>query len=278
MIRNIREFGTNIVGAWRMKKVFLVFALVLVLLISAGAQNLTRHLIEIDVDRGGYAKVTEIYSLDFTDKNSLGNFLKNVAENGPSLDAWRSDYSWLFPHFGSMTRISAYITFDDRERAVILNYSIDDKFAKLESESARTANWRILDSRFSNFAKGGIIIIPKSTEIKIVLPVGARIDEAKLTSHAKRIEDAIVLSGISTTYINLQYVLEKPIAPPLDLSQLIRQFMASELNLVFVAIVAILIALAIWKRRPIAQRIENYIVEHSSIESKRQEEEVELEE
>lgn len=252
-------------------------ALAIFLLSHASAQNLTRHLIEIDIDRAGYAKVTEIYSLDFPDKNSLGNFLKNVAENGPSLDAWKSDYPWLFPHFGNTTRISAYITFDDREKAVILNYDIDDKFTKLESEGVRTENWRLLDSKFGNFANGGIIIIPKAVEIKIVLPAGARIDGAKLTSHAKRIEDAIVLNGISTTYINLQYALEKPIAPPLDFPQLIKQFMASELNIVFVAIVAILIALAIWKRRPIAQKIENYVVAHSSIEAKAPEEEVELE-
>ena len=260
------------------KFVFAMAAVLAIFLLSyASAQTLTRHLIEIDIDRTGHAKVTEIYSLDFSDKNSLGNFLKNVAENGPSLDAWKSDYSWLFPHFGSQTRISAYITFDDKEKAVILNYTVDDKFAKLESEGIRTANWRLLDSKFSNFAKGGIIIIPKDVEIKIVLPVGARIDEAKLTSHAKRIEDAIVLNGISTTYVNLQYSLEKPIAPPVDFTQLIKQFMASELNIVFVAIVAILVALAIWKRRRIAEKIENYIVAHSSIESKAPEEEVELE-
>ncbi len=261
-----------------MKRNFLVFALLMVMLSHAGAQELAKHLIEIDIDKAGYAKVTEIYSLEFSDKNELDVFLKNVAKDGPSLEAWKIDYEWLFPRFGSATGISAYITYDDREKAVILNYTIDKKFAKLSSESARASNWRILDTQFGNFAKGGIIIIPKNVEIKIVLPVGARIDESRLTSHAKRLEDAIVLNGISTTYINLQYALEKPIAPPVDFTQLIEQFMASELNLVFVAIIAILIALAIWKRRPIAQKIENYIVEHSSIEAKAPEEEVELEE
>ena len=65
----------------------------------------------------------------------------------------------------------------------------------------------------------------------------------------------------------------------MDFTQLIKQFMASELNLVFVAIIVILIALAIWKRKGIAQKIEDYIVGHSSLESKApEEEEVELEE
>jgi len=262
-----------------MEKKFLVFALIVVMLSHAGAQTLAKHLIEIDIDKSGYAKVTEVYSLEFSDRNELDVFLRNVAKNGPSLEAWKIDYEWLFPRFGSATGISAYITYDDRERAVILNYTVDKKFAKLSSESVRSSNWRILDTQFGNFAKGGIIIIPKSVEIKIVLPAGARIDEAKLTSHAKRLEDAVILGGISTTYINLQYALEKPIAPPVDFTQLIKQFMASELNLVFVAIIVILIALAIWKRKGIAQKIEDYIVGHSSLESKApEEEEVELEE
>ena len=90
-----------------MEKKFLVFALIVVMLSHAGAQTLAKHLIEIDIDKSGYAKVTEVYSLEFSDRNELDVFLRNVAKNGPSLEAWKIDYEWLFPRFGSATGISA---------------------------------------------------------------------------------------------------------------------------------------------------------------------------
>lgn len=261
-----------------MKK-FLPLLVLFLLLANAAALEVNNRTIQISIDKQGYAHIIENYFLRFSHPFEFEQFKTEAEENKSSLLAWGADFNWFYPHFGDRIGTSApkyYVTFDESERLLTLDYTLTERFANLESEEARETFWKISDRRLSEFEKQGLIVIPENTTMSITLPPEAEINLAKLSSNAKVEGNTVMLHAISTNYINLQYSISKPIAS-VDSYEIIQNLLTGSENILIIAVLIVIAALVFWRRRGISERIEKYIIEHSEIESKEPEEETEIE-
>lgn len=251
----------------------LLFAL-LIMVSSANALRIDSIDIEIDLDKEGYAQITEKYNLGFF-AGELDEFKEDASGNSASLDAWQVDYPWFDPHFAELSELrETHITFDESNRALLLDYTLKQGFAELTGDMPRTSEWTIPDRRFSDFLEQSTISIPSNIAIKIQLPAGSVINRNELVQEAQVFETTVALSGVSTSKVGLMYAVPKPIAQPLDIFSLLGQT-----NIMFLFSIIVVVAVLVYlKRESISSRIEDYIVDNSKIEPHKEGEgEIEIE-
>ncbi|MFH1256919.1 MAG: hypothetical protein V1494_06545 [Candidatus Diapherotrites archaeon] len=266
-----------------MKQGFLLVLAVFFVLLSAGvsAIKVSNHLIEINVDRDGFAHVIENYELVF---NALeaDEFMQAAQENSSSLLAWQADYNWFFPRLGETNGLNvvkaSYVTFDEKNNTLTLDYFIQDQIARIQKDAPRATMWFIADEQLSAFENQGVISIPEATRIVFNLPSGAEVAKESLTPKATVFGNSIVLSGVTTNYINITYSIAKPIAPTVNAFALLKDFFSEPQNIILPAlIVIIVVALVFWKREKLREKIEGYVIEHSDLEATEPSEETEVE-
>ncbi len=234
------------------------------------ALEVSRLNIDIEVFEDGYARIFEKYSIRFF-AGELPGFREDVRDNSSSLSAWQVDYNWFFPHFGGDALESSYITFDEGEQSLTLEYFLRVPFATKVREEARQTLWLIADRQLSYFQSAGNIVIPEDVSITIDLPNGAEIDLGKLTPRAEVSGTSVRLNGISSNYIKLEYGIPKPIAP------LMNPFTLLQTNIVWIMAIVLVVGGAIYiGRREITEKVEGFVLAHSKIEPVEPEEEVEL--
>ncbi len=255
--------------------------LVLLLLLSgAAAVEIGSHTIEIKVDKEGYAHIIETYQLVFESPFEFREFKVKAEENSSSRLAWMADFNWFYTRFGESANNDvevSFITFDEINRNLTLDYWLENTFATLIKDEPRETFWSIEDRQLVDFQEGGSINVPQNTRILIILPLEVEINTAQLSSKANAVGNTVELSGIRTNYINLQYTIRKPITSPIGPFEIIQNLFGETSNIVFLGILLIVLILAAWKRKEIGGKIEDYIVEHSKLESIEEEEEIELE-
>lgn len=251
------------------KRILMTVIALLLLSACVSAQSLSAHEIEVNLDKDGFGHVIESYYLKFDSAEELENFQKLVSENASSLIEWRIDLNWFYPRFGKEDEMRTYVSFDDKEKSLTLDYFTYTALATIEKDEARYTTWTLNEKELRGFNEKGLIVIPENTTVTIILPKTAEIDDAKLTRKASIInisgKNAVSFSGISTNYINLFYYIEKPIAPSVSLNELLWDYFQETNAIIISAAVLIVVLILYWKRKKIREQIENYIVEHSKI-------------
>ena len=254
----------------------LALALTLWFAVTTLALSPTSMTIAMDIDKDGAAHVVETYKIRFENREEIELFKQEAKENGSSLISWKIDEPWFFPHFGDERSISrSFVFFDEGLNQISLDYFITGQLATLVEDASRETKWKISDRQLKFFSKGGLLVVPENVTIQINLPTGALIAQEQLSSKVKLEGTTALISGISTNYVNLQYSIPKPIAP-LNIFRVFGELLGAHLFLV-AALLLLGIVVVVYKREKIVQRIENYIIEHSEIESKAEEDELELE-
>ncbi len=254
------------------KKAVLLAVFLVAMASYASALNVYSHQIEIAVGKDGFAQVIERYSLSFL-AGEIESFRKDAAQNGPSLLSWQVDFNWFYPHFGEGSITNAHITFDEVLGALTLDYTITKQFATVVRDEPRTTIWQIPERAFKAYLQGARISIPDNTQIKVILPVGSEVDRSKLFSEAQVSGNEIMLRGISTNKLNFEYRIPKPIAPAFNAVELFTQTN----TLIVLAAIAIVAVLAFVYRKKLGEKVENYILAHSEIETRELGEEIEIE-
>jgi hypothetical protein len=255
-----------------MKEKLLVGLLFVLLLSSANAHYIDRHLIQVNVADDGSSKVTEKFFLAFVGAADLANFRKKAIENGSSIDNWAVFDGNIASHIGTIKSGTGRILFEDKEteRFVTLEYEPNEKFMLKKSEGSRKIDWEINSNIFSSFEAGSVYVIPNNADISIVLPKAALLETETIVPAAVVSGNIVSWSGpinISGKLI-LNYSTEKQIAPTISISKTLQDFVASGAMPITIITIAIVLALAYWKREAISERIEAYVVEHSKLESK----------
>lgn len=253
-----------------MKKAAILLSIIL-LGNFAAALRVEKLDTQVSIDGQGFASVTENYILGFISDFEFNDFKKSAQRNTSSLSAWKSDYNFFTPHFAGSTGntiISSFITFDEGSKTLTLKYALQKKFANLQSSEQRSDTYAVPDSQLAEFNVGGTIVIPENTTIIIMPPANSEVDATKLPDKVRVINgNQIVLSGIQSNSLNVQYNVLKPIAPTSD-----DLFSGISNTYILAPLVALIIIGIYVKRDEIEEKVEDYLVEHSEIKPRESEE------
>jgi len=258
-----------------MRKAILA-AFLLILFGYAHALQLNTHTIEINLDAEGKAQIIEKYELTFFSNLEVEQFNEKAGLNSSSLDAWKVDYPFFFPRFAGAAGNeldASFVTFDNEQKVLTLEYYLEKPFAVLEKDEPRAALWTVPDSHFQAYIKQNLIIIPQNTVIRINPPSNARIIPGEIQFQ----ENFITISGITTNNLNIKYVVQRPISPSFNSIQLVRNFLFQPSNYIYIFIAVVGIALIYRSRKSISSKVEKYIEDHSEMGQAKDEEEMDLE-
>ncbi len=247
---------------------------------NAVALQLNTHYIEINLDSEGKAQIIEKYELTFFSNLELEQFKEKVSENSSSIDAWKVDYPFFFPRFAEAAgnKLDAsFVTFDEEQRTLTLEYFIETPFSVLQKDEPRATLWAISDSQFGAYIKQSLILIPQNTVIRINLPSNGRAIPNEIPVEAAIQGNSITISGITTNNMNIKYIIQKPLSPSFNSIQFVREFLFQPSNYIYIFITIVAIGIVYWKRRILTGKIEKYVEEHSEIEQAKPEDEVDLE-
>lgn len=259
-----------------MKRLLPVLALMALFAGFAWALSPTSMAVEMDIGKDGSAHIVETYKIKFDSAAEIDLFKQEAKENGSSLLSWKVDEPWFFPHFADEKSISkSFVFFDEGLNQVSLDYFISGQFATLVADEARETKWKISDQQLKFYSKGGLLVVPENVTIRFNLPAGATIAGEQLSSKVKVEGNSVILNGISTNYVNLQYHIDKPIAP-LNVFRVFGELINAHF-LLFAALALLGLVVLIYKREQLVKKIEGYIIAHSEIEAREQEEELDLE-
>ena len=252
-----------------MKKSFFVCC---ILLFSMTVNAVTVENLNIDtqVNADGFAEITETYFLRFDTPFEKNAFYETAIKNSSSIYAWSSENDFFFPHFEpSIDKLSSSsISFDNQAEKIIFTYTMKKRFANLIAEGQRADSFSIDDKQLFTFNESGTIVIPENTLIKIILPPNTEIETMELPEKAQLIGNTLLLSGIQSNVIKLQYKVLKPIAPnTTDFLDLILG-----LNSILLPLLIALIIIIYFKKEKIEEKIESYLVDHSEIQNRKPEE------
>lgn len=257
-----------------MKKI-LILAFLILSISCVNAISVSNHTLDVSIGKDGEASILEIYDLRFL-AGEFNEFKeKKDSELGVSLLAWKAEYRWFFPHFAETTEISgkAQISFDESTSALFLDYSVREPLAEIDKETPRAQFWKIKDSFWKNFQQERAVVVPEDVEIIIRLPSSSELLTEGLPPQAKVEGSTVTLSGISTNNITIEYKLVKPLASAAGLQNII-----TETNIMTAIAILLLASLVLyWKREPISQKVEDYVVEHSEIDPKFSAEDIDIE-
>jgi len=255
-----------------MKKIILIIALFF-LSVSVNALEINHLTIDISVDNEGFANIVENYDLQFISPFEETEFVNQTIENSSSLQAWQADYEFFYPRFAqSITEISptppVKISFNNEANRLTFEYSLRERFATLASEEQRSDFFIIDDKQLSNFLETSTIVIPENNTIRISIPQNSEIDTSKLSDKVIVSGNTILLSGIQSNSIAIEYRVLKPIAP--TSGELIQGI--SSIYVILAPVLILLMIITYIKKDDLEEKIEKYLVDHSEIKTRKEEE------
>jgi len=260
-----------------MKKI-IIFCVLFLFTANTHALEIQKHLISVELDETGFARIVETYVIEFDDILEIDSFTLKAQQNSSSILAWRADFEFFSPRFENPGNriIRSSISFDEIERTLILEYELENALTTILKDEPRETLFSISGKQLNYFIEEGLIVIPQNTQITIVVPQNAQILGHNSPAQIPINENKVFLSGISTSHIDLQYVIAKPISTRVNSLELIQDFLSTSSNIIIIIVALIIIAIIFWKKDRISKRIENYIVDHSELEHSQTQEEIEL--
>ncbi|MFH1391738.1 MAG: hypothetical protein ABIH20_05490 [Candidatus Diapherotrites archaeon] len=240
---------------------------------SVNAIEINHLTIDISVDNEGFANIVENYDLQFISPFEEAEFVNQTIENSSSLQAWQADYEFFYPRFAkTITEISPTppikIGYSNEANRLTFEYSLRERFATLASEEQRSDFFIIDDKQLSTFLETSTIVIPENNTIRINIPQNSEIDTSKLPDKVVVSGNTILLSGIQSNSIAIEYRVLKPIAP--TSGELIQGL--SGIYIILVPILIVLLIITYIKKDDLEEKIEKYLVDHSEIKTRKEEE------
>ncbi|MBI4053547.1 MAG: hypothetical protein HY394_05945 [Candidatus Diapherotrites archaeon] len=242
----------------------------------AQSYEIQKHEIEITLGENGETSVAERYYLDFPNSLQLERFKQKSEELGVDLQKWREFDPNIRVFIGGEEDVrSGVLSFDGAKKFLQLSYGLETPVVSKTSETGRITTFELKKSALKDFRTGDTTVIPAGTSIKINFPKNSEIIQP-VQPAAKTSGDSIQWTGYTrSNAVTLSYRVFKEIAPQFELSGLLKGAFASNVFPLVVLFVIIVSAIAYSRRRAIADRIEEYVVEHSDLEEETFEQEEE---
>lgn len=256
----------------RQFKIGLTLAILICTLAMPGlARSISSHSIQIEISEKGEAHVSEQYFFSFNNPREIETLRNQAQLIGADLGGWKSFEPNIFPHIGEIMPGTGKIGFEEKEgdRFVKIEYDTKKPLFTIE-ETSRRLTYRLDASQFSSFQTGSTYTIPTNTKIALTLPPQARFDpnqfkpQPEINDEAKR----FVWSGYLNTTGNLEaeFWIEKQIAPTFGISSFLQEFLPTQEFKFILAAGLFGIGVVYFKRKTIQQKIENYLIRHSTLE------------
>jgi hypothetical protein len=257
----------------RSKKILIFATLIIIAIIpntiyAVKPENLE---INIELEKTGDAKITENYRLSFISELDSDDFKKTAVKNGSSFLSWKASYEFIKKHINSENMTSnTTIAYEENTNTLTLIY-FEKNLAELTKQEQRADYFKIDEKKLSAFNERGSIIIPENTKITITLPPNSEAITTNLPPKVKVLGNQIVLQGITSNSMTINYILNKPIIG--EGNDIIKGIPNAYIIIAIATIIIILIHL---NRDEFEKKIEEYIVEHSEIKAKKTSEEIDF--
>ncbi len=260
-----------------MKKLTLLCAIIMICT-TVFALKVQMHTIDVTLNEDGYAIIVEKYYLEFDDILEIDKLNEKAQSNSTSLDAWQADYAFISTHLETPDNktIKTPVTVDPPTGPIVLNYQLEKPFPTILKDEPREKVFSISGKQLKNFINNGVIVIPQDTRITITLPQNAQIIQQQSPISIQTNNNTFVLSGINANKIEVEYSISKPITTTVNIAESIREFFSNSSNTFSVIIMLLIFSGLLWKKDDLGKRIEDYLVEHSELESGAPEEKIEI--
>lgn len=265
-----------------MKQIIMIIIAILMLsgISNAVVYDISNHVISIDLDGLGNAKIEERYYLNFPNTYQIEEFRQKSNQLGIDLDAWKEFDQRIQPSIGTISDlIKGNITFTEKENIYLqLSYEIKEPITQKLNETSRITEHLVKTTKyFQNFNNGDIWIIPENTTLLFKIPLNSKIDDSiKPTpkTYMNEGKQIIEYTGyISSNELTIKYTFWKQIAPTLNIQQFFQEIQNSGIGMILIVIILILLGIGYMKREIITEKIENYIIEHSELNEEIEEKE-----
>jgi hypothetical protein len=253
------------------KFLFLLVFLMLIGLAFAQTYSITSHTINIQVEADGKASITERFYLYFPTNDDKVFFRGKSIEFGSSIEKWSSFNSRFDPTIGSNNLINGTISYNEGEENFLeIRYGLTDSIMAKGKETNLVVEYSIKANYFNKLFQSGIWIIPDNTDLTIELPPGADIREniePKAEIATSGLRKLVIWKGYkSGNRLNLDYVLWKKIDPVVDLNSLSTFTFRTSTGQIILVISTLIILGILWKRKKIANKIEEFVESNTKIE------------
>jgi len=251
----------------------LLFLLLSSILVNGQVFQITTRMIEIDVDEGGSAEITEKFFLGFPNEFHLQEFRNESEKIGVDLDAWQQFNPAFKPSIGrgGEVRVSDIGFVENDSKYLEMKYTLNEPLMEREKETSRMVKFSLKGKFFNNFLEGSFWVIPSTVTIVVDLPLQVEIEQP-VKPEANVSGNRIVWTGYkSTNVLSLKYILWKQIAS-FNLNEIVDNLNKSGALPLLVIGIALFAFAVLWKRKAIAAKIEAYITEHSNLSGVEEEE------
>ncbi len=257
-----------------------VLALILILsIVTCYAYKIGHHYITVEINREGFAKVTERYYLGFESEQAINEFAKIKTKLGQNIKEWAEFDRNFSIHVGGIAKVDAQsvrVSFSTvKDYYLEISYALTERVVNKVSEKGRMQIYELNKWVFKPYiSAGGDYVIPEGTFITIILPKESTlIEEGELFNYAivERTEDAkmkIMLQGYRALgSMSFRYIIWKSLAPPISISMGLKKFYewikTPENSAVFIVILLIITGFLYIKRNKIKNSIKKFIVAHT---------------
>lgn len=247
--------------------VMFIFALLFLGAAHALDYQIAQHTINVTISTDAKDTVVEKFFINFPNDSAKIAFRENSLQLGTSIDEWKRLNPLFVSSLGENVQNKKIAYNEGEQNYLQISYDLIDPLMAKGKEATMLTEYDLKVNYFNSFYQAGLWIIPENTSISIELPPGAEVrdaiepDSATTTNGTRKV---ITWQGYkSANKLSLSYVLWKKITPVIDLSATTNFLFKTQLGLLFLAIVAAIIAVIAWQRKKIGRRLEEFVEKHS---------------
>jgi hypothetical protein len=252
------------------KAILFVFLIMALSMVQALDYTIVNHTIDVQISTEGNDTTVEKFFLDFPTDTAKIAFRNTSLSLGTNLEQWTSLDPLFAPSLGQNTLNKKISYTEGTQNYLQISYDLSEPLMAKGKETTMVTEYLLKVNYFNSFYQSGLWIIPDKTTINIELPPGAEIRDtiepgAAITTSGSR--KTVSWNGYkSGNRLTLNYILWKKIDPVIDLNGLTAFLFKTNIGLVLVAAIIILLAVLIWKRHAIKEKIEEFAENNSIIQ------------
>lgn len=223
------------------------------------------HRIDIDVDSGGESEISEKFHIFFTDELAKREFRQLSSNFGTDLTRWEEFNPRFRSNIGGERAVNKRVNYSEGDDSYLeIEYSLAEPLMARGKETSLIKEFSIKANYLNSFYDLGLWVIPENTRLSIILPAGAEIKDplrpqGTIVNYGSNRRMITWQGYISSNELNFQYYNWKKIDPIIDLNRVNQFLFRTSEGLTIIGTLILIIVAIIWKRKSIAEKIENFV-------------------
>jgi len=251
-----------------MKRSFLVLIILLLLginTLAADNYGIWLHNIDVDVSANGDAEVSEKYYLFFDDEAAQLDFREIREKFGSDFTLWEEFNPKFKSTIGGAKVVNKKINYSEGDETFLqITYNLSDSLMAEGKDTSLISEYSIKANYLNNLYESGLWVIPENTRVSIILPAGAEIrdsvkPQATILDYPTNRKQILWEGYKSSNELSLKYFIWKKIDPLFDLNKVSNFIFRTQTGLILLGFLIILTGIIIWKRKIIADKIEDFV-------------------